>query len=307
MKSITRRLKRSVLFCPADRISAMSKAVTAYSNDVVVFDLEDAVSPEKKLFARENLLKFLTTCKDKQPNCEVIIRINCPQTTEWGADDLSKICANNSNYSILLPKVEDQLLVSNTYDILQSLDTMKSNKAISLWCMIETAKGIQNVDNIAAIPYVSTIVFGSNDLTKDINAKHVQNREPLLYSMSRCIIAAKASRKIVIDGVHINLSDEEGLIESCIQGRNLGFDGKSLIHPSQIDITNQYFSPSIDEINHAKKVIEAYNNAYAVGKGIVVVDNKLVEKLHVEQAELILKHADEIANMENMKNKHTAD
>ncbi len=139
------------------------------------------------------------------------------------------------------------------------------------------------------------MIFGSNDLTKDIKGRQIADREPLIYSMSRVIIAARATDKAVIDGVHLNVADSEGLRQTCIQGRNLGFDGKSLIHPSQIDIANEVFSPSEEDILHARKVIAAYEAAQQEGRAVCVVDGKLVEGLHVEQAAEILSIADVIA------------
>jgi len=157
-----------------------------------------------------------------------------------------------------------------------------------LWAMIETAQGVINAEAIASSTSVTALVFGSNDLTKELKAKHTPSREPLLYAMSKTINAARAYNKYVIDGVHLDIQDDDGLIASCIQGRNLGFDGKSLIHPNQVEITNNYFSPSESEILLAERIVAAYTEAISQGKGVCTVDGKMVEYLHVCNAQYIL-------------------
>lgn len=159
---------------------------------------------------------------------------------------------------------------------------------IPIWAMVETALGVINAEAIASSPSVTALVFGSNDLTKELKAKHTLTREPLLYAMSKTINAARAYNKYVIDGVHLDIQDNDGLRMSCVQGRNLGFDGKSLIHPSQVEITNECFSPSEAEILLAKRIVTAYDEAMASGKGVCTVDGKMVEYLHVCNAHYIL-------------------
>jgi citrate lyase beta subunit len=153
--------------------------------------------------------------------------------------------------------------------------------------MIETAKGVQNVDALAAMQEVECLVFGSNDLTKDIKATISPiTRHPLLYSMSRTIVAARAENKLVVDGVHMDLAEgsEKGLEQVCVQGKELGFDGKSLIHPKQVEITNRVFSPSQNEYQLACRIIASYGEALSAGKGVCLVDGKLIEQLHVDAA-----------------------
>lgn len=293
-KNSIRRLARTVLFTPSDRESAMRKAIMSLNADVVVFDLEDAVSPDKKKLARQNVIKLLSNGPISR--CEVVVRVNCPRTTEWGVDDIKEI-SNCYISSIILPKVED----SSTVDKVSQLLSESNSRFNSLWCMIETPKGIQNVDAIASLPNIQALVFGSNDLTKELKAKHTYTREPLLYSMSKCILAARASGIQVIDGVHMKINDEKGLMDSCIQGKNLGFDGKSLIHPNQISMTNKLFSPSEEDIEKAYRMIEQYKIALRDGKGVMLMDDKLVEQLHIDQAELLISEYENILRLEKIR------
>lgn len=284
---MSRRLLRSVLFCPADKDRALVKAI-GLPTDAIVFDLEDAVSPNNKLYARQSICNFLNSHPSRPAR---IVRVNCPLTTEWGKEDL-KAVANLSIDGVILPKVENSESIKYAVDIIDQF----RKQMLPIWTMIETAKGVQNSAIIARDPGVHCLVFGSNDLTKDIRAKHTPGREPLLYSMSQCIIAARSERKLVLDGVHIDINDLDGLLASCIQGRNLGFDGKTLIHPNQVSTANAAYSPSAAEIEMSRKIVEAWNIAKRENKGVVTVDGTLVEALHMEQAQLILDMADDIAN-----------
>lgn len=163
---------------------------------------------------------------------------------------------------------------------------------------LETAQGIQNVDDISSSPEVAAIVFGSNDLMKDLQARSTASRLPLLYSMSKCIVAARSSKKIVLDGVYMDINDEGGLKEDCLRGKDLGFDGKTLIHPNQIKIANEIFSPSPDDIKLAKRIISTYNEAIKAGKSLGVLDGKLIEALHVDQARKTIEKHESITKFE---------
>jgi citrate lyase subunit beta/citryl-CoA lyase len=246
----------------------------------------------KKLEARENAVKFLSSPLRK--NRQIAVRVNCPKTSIWGTDDIQQIFKSQPPDALIIPKVEDQSVV----ELLKKLRQDLKAPEIPIWCMIETPKGVQNVDTIAQVDGVEALVFGLNDMTKELKAKHTPSREPLLYSMSRCIIAARAAGKQVIDGVHLDLNDEPGLIRSCIQGRELGFDGKSLIHPNQITATNAHFSPTAAELELAYKFVKAYETARAEGKAIAVVDNKMVEELHVIQAQQLIEDHKRIQELE---------
>jgi citrate lyase beta subunit len=216
---------------------------------------------------------------------------------EWGKEDLSIMMQMKNINAVLLPKVESDHEVESVSKMIYS----GTGSHIPLWAMIETPKGVLNASSIAEHPQIKCLVFGSNDLTKEIHAKHTPQREPLLYSMSHCILAARAAKKFVLDGVHTNLQDMQEFKASCSQGRNLGFDGKTLIHPSQIEIANEMYSPSNDDIDFAVKIVKAWKN----GGGIVKVDGKMIEILHYEEAKEVLQLAlssgrqfdDEIMNL----------
>ena len=246
---------------------------------------------------------------------ELVIRINCPATTTWGIEDLKMVHAlSTMPTAVLLPKVNHlqhidsvlQLIPTNTKvsnnnnnnnngttsntqsSSGQQSHSLKDASFIPIWAMIETTQGVINAEAIASSTSVTALVFGSNDLTKELKAKHTPSREPLLYAMSKTINAARSYNKYVIDGVHLDIQDADGLRTSCIQGRNLGFDGKSLIHPNQVEITNECFSPSESEISLAERIVTAYTEAMSQGKGVCTVDGKMVEYLHVCNAQYIL-------------------
>jgi citrate lyase beta subunit len=284
------RLFRSCIFAPADRMRVLQKSLIL-PNDCTVVDLEDAIAPSKKDEARDNVLSFLATPEmaTKDANKSILLRVNCPITTPWGKDDLAAvekvIGASRGDglhgiAGVVLPKVD-------TPDVVQGLKDFP----LPIWAMIETAKGVINADAIAAEANLDGLIFGLNDFTKDIQARHTRERGPLMYAMSRCIIAARAHGKYAIDGVHMDIEDHEALEFTSLQGRDLGFDGRSLIHPNHIAITNAAYSPSEEEIAQARKLIEKYAEAEEAGKGVVVVDDTLIEKLHVEQAQLVLEKA----------------
>lgn len=289
------RLLRSCLFAPADRVKVLRKAWTpALGLDVMVIDMEDAVAAidEVKSEARLNVMNFfneeVATARqaDKEhQHPELVVRVNDPFTTPWGSKDIEACLSLASPPSALvLPKAQN---VADIKAVAKDLP-----KSTALWVMIEQARGIQNVDEIAAIEQVACLVFGSNDFSKDIGATLTNAREPLLYSMMRTIVAARAEGKGVIDGVFMNLEDsaqmEVDLRAQCIQGKEMGFDGKSLIHPKQIPITNEVWAPSPIEVDHAARVIECYTKAMEENRGVAVLDGKLIEALHVDRAKQLL-------------------
>jgi citrate lyase beta subunit len=289
------RLLRSALFCPADKLKVLQKTASLKA-DVFIYDLEDAVHSSSKITARDTLVTYLndrnaeaTLVNQYKPL--LVARVNCPITTPWGRDDLLRVSQLNNIDAILLPKVESINTINTCDDIIQN--HIDNPKKIPIWAMIETAKGVLKSEFIAEHESIQCLVFGSNDLTKDIKAKNV-NSYPLLFSMSKCVLAARAAKKFVIDGVYMNIKNSNGLKESCVHGKNLGFDGKSIIHPDQIGTTNEIFSPSDDEINYATSVISAWNQARADGKSLTVLDGKLIEELHVEEARDIIEYAQSV-------------
>lgn len=276
-------LKRSILYVPGSNIRALSK-ISSLNADAYILDLEDAVAPSVKNEARENVCKFLN--ENFEINSKLIFRINY-LNSERGKDDLKAICTAGAD-NILLPKVE------KPEDILECEAFFSNNEAVNLWAMIETPLGVLNAHQIAtSSKRLKCLVMGTSDLVNDLRARHTPDRIASLYSLSHSILAARAAGIDIIDGVHLDLGHDDDFKRSCLQGRELGFDGKSLIHPSQIAFANETFSPTAQEIEHSTKILSAYNQALLNGEGLTVVDGKLIENLHVENAKNILHVADQ--------------
>jgi citrate lyase beta subunit len=286
-----RRLYRSCLFAPADRPEVLAKAFRL-ACDVVVLDLEDAVSPTRKEESRGVLLDALKSrdqllkTNPKYSRQRVIARVNCPHTADWGRDDLRLVSEELSQFidALVLPKVDSMDALSGSLGILKGNDA----QSLPIWAMIESAAGFFAAEAVARHDQCEALVFGSNDMTKDIKGQHTHHREPLLFGMSGTIMAARAAGKAVVDGVHMEFRDVEGLGRACAQGRALGFDGKSLIHPAQVETANRAFSPSPKDLTLARATIAAYDSARAQGKSLAVLDGRLVEALHVEEARQLL-------------------
>jgi len=282
------KLVRSLLFTPADRKSALEKAWANRALDVMVIDLEDAVAgtAESKALGRQNLAAFLQErgeVKEGDVRPNVVVRINCPNTSAFGQADLLLLQGMSGLDAVLLPKAHSAASIAAVASQLQK----------PVWCMVETPRGVQQADALAAMDEVDCLVFGSNDLTKDLQATLVPvDRTPLLYSMSRVVLAARAAGKLVMDGVHMDLraspEAEAALEQECLQGKQLGFDGKSLIHPKQVATCNRVFSPMDSEVAYAEHVIAAYSAALVEGKGVCLLQGKLLEQLHVDAARALL-------------------
>jgi (3S)-malyl-CoA thioesterase len=288
-KNITRKTQvmdirpyRSVLYIPGSKDRALEKA-RDLPVDAIIFDLEDAVTPDAKVEARATLAQALAVggYGDKVK----IIRIN-GLDTEWGAGDVAALRDAGADV-ILLPKV-------NTADDVQALSDLLGN-GTPIWAMIETPLAILNAGAIAAHPQLSGFVAGTNDLAKELNCRYRPDRLPLQMALQTMLMAARAHGVIAIDGVYNQFKDEDGLRAECEQGRDLGFDGKTLIHPAQVDITNAVFAPSEAEVDLARRQIAAFEEVQANGQGVAVVDGKIVENLHVETAKKILAMASAIA------------
>ena len=241
-------LIRSVLFCPTDKVSLIEKALGVGKNssliaDVVVLDLEDSVSPAMKEKARENIIQVMNNINDSHQRKipKTLVRINCALTTDWGIDDL-KLISRVKLDGLLIPKVNNCSELQSTLSLHQSAST------IPVWAMVETAKGVLNAHSIAEVSNIESLVFGSNDLTKDLKSFAVSGRSPLLYSMSHCILAARAAGKQVVDGVFMDIKDVNGFQEECISGENLGFDGEFLFVPSIL----YYLSMNIFLLNSSR-------------------------------------------------------
>ena len=272
------RPRRSVLYMPGSNPRALGKARTLPA-DGLIFDLEDAVAPDAKIAARGLILEALS--QGGYGGREILLRVNGP-ATEWGRDDLVA-AARSGAHGVLLPKVESALQVQEAEAVLKEAGAPGDQ---AIWCMMETPKGILRAEEIAgSTPRLGGLVKGTSDLAKDLHASHTRMRLPMLVSLGQCLLAARAYGLAILDGVHLDLEDAEGFEESCRQGLELGFDGKTLIHPKTIDAANRVFAPSEAELAQAAKIVEAFQEARAAGAGVVVVGGKLVEQLHVDMAE----------------------
>jgi citrate lyase subunit beta/citryl-CoA lyase len=273
---------------PGSNSRALDKA-RSLPADGLIFDLEDAVAPDSKQAARALVLDALA--QGGYGDREILLRVNGPATA-WGRDDLVA-AARSGAHGVLLPKVESAAQVREAEAVLTEAGAPDDQ---ALWCMMETPKGILRAEEIAgATPRLGGLVMGTSDLAKDLHAAHTRMRLPMLVSLGHCLLAARAYGLAILDGVHLDLEDEEGFAESCRQGRELGFEGKTLIHPKTIDAANRIFAPTEAELTWARKIIEAFTKARAKGAGGVVVDGKLVEQLHVEMAERTVALAERIA------------
>jgi len=282
----TSRPRRSVLYMPGANTRALEKAKSLPA-DSLILDLEDAVAPDAKAQARENIRTALDTGFGHR---EAVVRIN-GLNTQWGLDDL-KAFADTKADAILLPKVESASQIQKVASLLKQFNPANTMK---IWAMIETPLAIFHLPEIASShPMLEALVLGTSDLVKDLHAKHTPSRVETQTALSLSVLAARAHQLCVLDGVHLTLEDEEGLKQSCVQGRDMGFDGKTLIHPSQIAFANEIFGPSSEEIEEAKQRINAYDAALSSGAGIVLLNGKLVEELHIQDAKRILALADAI-------------
>ncbi len=272
---------RSVLYIPASKERALEKA-RELAADAIIFDLEDAVAPEEKTRARILLAEELAQA-DFGARLR-IVRVN-GLDTDWGAADIAAFADHPGADAVLVPKVNGPA----------DLDAVAARVARPLWAMLETAKGCLNAGQIAAHPRLQGMVMGTNDLAKELGARHRSDRLPLLAGLGACVLAARAEGKLIVDGVFNAFKDEDGLRAECEQGRDMGFDGKTLIHPAQLPIANQVFAPSEEELGLARRQIDAFAEARARGQGVAVVDGRIVENLHVATAEALIAKAEAIA------------
>lgn len=286
----TARPRRSVLYMPGSNARALEKA-KSLAADALILDLEDAVAPDAKALAREQVCKAVVD--GGYGARELIIRTN-GLDTPWGKDDIIA-AAKAAPDAILLPKVESAAQVQEAEALLQQHGKEKT----AIWCMMETPKGILHAEQIAsASPRLAALVMGTSDLVKDLNAQHTPLRLPVLTSLGICMLAARAYDLAILDGVYLDLDDDAGFEAACQQGLELGFDGKTLIHPKTLEITNRVYAPSAAQVAWAQKIIAAFEAAAKEGKGVVLVDGKLIENLHVEQAKKLAALADAIAKLQ---------
>lgn len=278
------RPRRSVLYMPGSNTRALEKA-RSLPADSLILDLEDSVSADQKKQARINVMEAIE--KGGYGYRELIVRIN-PMSSPWGYNDLAALSRSGAD-AVLLPKVESA-------DMIRQAETVmignSANQKIAIWAMMETPLGMLRAEEIAgASTRLDCLVMGTSDLAKDLHASHTRDRMPMLTSLGICLLAARAFKLAILDGVHLDLRDDEGFAYSCKQGVALGFDGKTLIHPRTIEVANDAFSPSPEEVVWSRKIIIAHAEAMKQGKGVAVFEGKLIENLHVENAERIVSMA----------------
>ncbi|MBV7519917.1 CoA ester lyase [Ensifer sp. ENS12] len=282
------RLRRSVLSVPADNARALAK-VAELATDAAIFDLEDAVAPERKMEAREALVRHLTT---NRPDCEIVIRINA-LGSGFGQDDLAAVLAAKPD-AILLPKVESPADIQAAADWLAENDAPET---LRLWAMIETPRGVINAPLIAETGRtfggrLDCFVVGLNDLRKDTGVPDRPGRPYLVPWLMQILLAARGGGLDVIDAVFNDFRDADGFDEECRQGRDMGYDGKMLIHPAQIGPANERFGVEQIAVDEARAIIAAFALSENAGKGVINLNGRMVERLHLDQAVMLAAKAD---------------
>lgn len=279
------RPRRSVLYVPAVNDKALAK-IASLACDAVILDLEDAVAPEQKDAARARLERFFAN--RSWGGREVVIRVN-PAASEWGAADLA-LAARLAPDAILLPKVDTPRDVLDAGDLLDEHDVAATTR---LWAMIETPRGLINSAAIAELgrdpgARLACFVAGTNDLAKDTGLRDTPDRRHLAPWLMQMVLAARAGGLDVLDGVFNDFRDSETFARQCEQAAAMGFDGKTLIHPSQIEPANLAFSPAPEAVAEAKAIVAAFGRPENAGRGVIAVDGRMVERLHLAQAERLL-------------------
>jgi citrate lyase subunit beta/citryl-CoA lyase len=286
--SETLRPRRSVLYMPGANERALEKA-KGIPADSLILDLEDAVAPDAKADARVRVCAAVQS--GEYGAKELTIRIN-GLGTDWHEADLAAAAAAGPD-GILVPKVNTAAEVALLVDALEAAGAPPRTK---LWAMLETPVAMLNAAEIAtASARLTVLVMGTNDLAKELHAEHVPGRAPLQYGLQACLMAARMAGKVILDGVYNDIKDDEGFRAECVQGSQLGFDGKTLIHPSQVEPCNDVYAPSEAEIASSREIIAAFEEAEAEGRGVVSVNGRMIENLHVDNARRILAVADAIA------------
>ena len=278
MTEVEFRPRRSVLYMPSSNERALEKAKTIPC-DGLILDLEDAVAPDAKPAAREAACAAVTS--GEYGNRELTIRINGADT-EWHDDDMAAACAAGPD-AIVVPKVNSAAAVRT---LVAAMEDHGAPEHTKLWAMVETPYAMLHAEEIAAASErLTVLVMGTNDLAKELYAEHVPGRQPLLTGLSLALLAARATGKVIIDGVYNDVKNEEGFLAECQQGRQLGFDGKTLIHPGQVEGANTAFAPSAQAVEDARGLIEAFESSSG---GVVTYNGRMVENLHVESAKRTL-------------------
>jgi citrate lyase subunit beta / citryl-CoA lyase len=289
----TLRPRRSALYLPGNNARALEKG-KALPADVLIFDLEDAVGPDAKADSRAKVCEAVSS-GSYRPR-EVVVRIN-GLGTDWHDHDLAAVAASAA-HGVLVPKIETGEQVQALTALLDRLD---APEALQLWVMIETPRAFLRAEEIAsASDRLAGLVVGTNDLVNDLHGLHVPGRAPVVPALSLAVLGARAAGKVILDGVFNNITDEAGFRTEARQGREMGFDGKTLIHPSQIGPANAVFGPSQEELADAREILSAYEQAQASGDSVITIDGRMIENLHVRDAQRILALADLISEMESV-------
>lgn len=283
------RPRRSVLYMPAANERALDKAKSLPA-DALILDLEDAVAPDAKDTARVNAVAAAGS--GSYGRREVTIRAN-GLNTPWGHDDIAAIATSSAD-AVVIPKVDSVAMLD---EVSAALDAAGAPIELPIWAMIETPRAILDIEALANHPRVTVFVLGTNDLARELRTGGTADRIGLLPHLATAILAARAAGVAVLDGVFNDVNDGEGFRHQALQGVALGFDGKTLIHPSQVEPANEIWAPSSDELDFARRVIEAFEAADAEGTGVITVDGKMVENLHVENAQRLLAVADAIEKL----------
>jgi citrate lyase subunit beta/citryl-CoA lyase len=294
---MTVRPRRSVLYMPGSNARALEKA-RELPADALILDLEDAVAPDAKPQAREAIFKAL---KNGFGDREVMVRIN-GLDTRWWVDDLNAVIGGGPD-AVLVPKISDP---NQLQDLASRLVDLGADQHVRIWAMMETPLAMLNARDIAAAALDSEtrlagFVMGTNDLAKDTCARLVPGRAPMLPWLMTCVAAARAYGLSILDGVYNDLGNAEGFVEECKQALSLGFDGKTLIHPRQIEPCNQTFSPTPEEVETARKMISAFDLPENENKGVIQIDGRMVERLHADMARQTVAIADAIAKRQTAK------
>ncbi|MET0728021.1 MAG: CoA ester lyase [Acidimicrobiales bacterium] len=278
---MTLRPRRSVLYMPGANARALEKARTIPA-DALILDLEDAVAPDAKPEARERVCAAASS--GAYGTREIAIRAN-GIGTPWHDDDLRAIAAAGPA-GVVVPKVGS---AAEVHQVERSLVAAGAPEHTRIWAMLETPSAVLRAEEICgASERLAVLVMGTNDLVKELHGSHVPGRQPLLAGLGLCLLAARAGGKVILDGVYNDIKDDVGFAAECRQGREMGFDGKTLIHPSQVEPCNAAFAPADDDVATAERIITAFEEAEAEGRGVVTVDGRMIENLHVDEARRVL-------------------
>ncbi len=281
------RPRRSVLYMPGANERALEKA-KGLPADAIILDLEDAVAPDAKGEARDRVCAAVAS--GEYGSRELTIRVNGLDTA-WHADDI-RAAAEAGPAAVVVPKVSS---VAEVATVEKGLEAAGAPDHTAIWAMVETPAAMLHAEEIAAASdRLTVLVMGTNDLAKELHAEHVPGRQPLLAGLGLCLLAARATGKVILDGVYNDISDAEGFEAECVQGRQLGFDGKTLIHPSQLEPANRVWAPAPEAVEDARALIATFEAGVAEGKGVVTHNGRMIENMHVENAHRLIALADAI-------------